>query len=249
MERESVTRPGRCIIVGAGDFFGFPFAPDEGDMVIAADAGYRNCRAAGVRPDLIVGDFDSMHINGVRGETGPVRDIDIYADAERAEYLRHLEKRELDGIPVCVIDPVKNDPDLLACARIGLEKGFRRFVFLGATGQRMDHSIANLGILGFLSQMGAKGFLYGESQIVTAITDEKAVFPEEMEGYLSVLPLSDRAEGVTESGLKYILHDAVLYNTIPTGLSNEFVGTVSSISVRKGTLLLIFSCTGKNPLL
>ena len=50
-----------CYIFAAGD------APDtlhcrpgEGDLVIAADAGYRTCVALGVTPDLLIGDFDSM---------------------------------------------------------------------------------------------------------------------------------------------------------------------------------------------
>ena len=75
---------GRCIIVGAGDFFGMPFQPAEEDYVIAADAGYENLKAEGIIPDLVVGDFDSMEVEGVKGVTGPVKDLDIFADAEKA---------------------------------------------------------------------------------------------------------------------------------------------------------------------
>ena len=81
---------GRCIIVGAGDFFGMPFQPAEEDYVIAADAGYENLKAVGIVPDLVVGDFDSMEVEGVKGVTGPVKDLDICADAEKAEYIHHL---------------------------------------------------------------------------------------------------------------------------------------------------------------
>ena len=87
---------GRCIIVGAGDFFGMPFQPAEEDYVIAADAGYENLKAAGIVPDLVVGDFDSMEVEGVKGVTGPVKDLDIFEDAEKAEYIHHLKRIELD---------------------------------------------------------------------------------------------------------------------------------------------------------
>lgn len=50
----------RCFIFAAGDFDGLAERPAPGDLILAADAGYRNCRAAGLRPDLVVGDFDSM---------------------------------------------------------------------------------------------------------------------------------------------------------------------------------------------
>ena len=50
----------RCFIFAAGTFFGLREAPGPGDAVIAADAGYRTCRQAGLVPDLLLGDFDSM---------------------------------------------------------------------------------------------------------------------------------------------------------------------------------------------
>lgn len=231
---------GRCIIVGAGDFFGMPFQPAEEDYVIAADAGYENLKAVGIVPDLVVGDFDSMEVEGVKGVTGPVKDLDIFADAEKAEYIHHLQRIELDGVETRVIDPIKNDPDMLACVRIGMERGFRSFHLIGGTGKRIDHSIANLQVLGFLTQQGMHGYLYGEHQLVRAIRNESVCFPKEMQGYFSALSLSDECHGVTERGFKYIVTDVTLSNMMPTGLSNEFVGTEAEISVKEGTLLLIY---------
>lgn len=230
----------RCIVVGAGDFHGLPFPVRETDLVIAADGGYQYLKACGIRPDLIMGDFDSMKLKGVSGVTGEVRDLDIFADAEKAGYLERLGEAELDGIPVRIIDPVKNDPDMAACLRIGLRQGIREFHLLGGTGGRMDHSIANLQLLGWLSQQGCEAYLYGEKQVITALTDGSRHFGAEMRGFLSVLCLSDCCTGVTEKGLKYIIRDVALHNTMPTGLSNEFVGTESDISVKHGTLLLIY---------
>lgn len=63
----------------------------------------------------------------------------------------------------------------------------------------------------------------------------------EKSGYFSALSLTDESRGVTERGFKYIITDVTLNNHTPTGLSNEFVGTPAEISVREGTLLLIYS--------
>ncbi len=241
VERAEKTKERRCIIVGAGDFFGLPFPLRNDDLLIAADGGYVHLKAAGIRPQLVVGDFDSMHIPGVKGETGAVSGLSIFADAEKADYIHHLESRTYDGVETLVIDPVKNDPDLLACIRIGMEAGCREFHLLGGTGgDRIDHSIANFQLLGFLARRGLHGYLYSAHQVVTAICNEAACFPAEQRGYFSALALSDTAEGVTERGFKYVVEDVTLNNCTPTGLSNEFVGAPADISVRNGVLLLIY---------
>lgn len=49
-----------CYIFGAGSFFGLAEKPKTGDLILAADAGYRNCLACHVKPDIVIGDFDSM---------------------------------------------------------------------------------------------------------------------------------------------------------------------------------------------
>ena len=50
-----------CFIIGAGPFYGLPVAPGPEDVVLAADGGYRHCQTAGITPDLLLGDFDSLH--------------------------------------------------------------------------------------------------------------------------------------------------------------------------------------------
>ena len=49
-----------CYIVGAGEDYGLDFVPGKQDLVIAADGGYARLKQAGIRPDLVIGDFDSL---------------------------------------------------------------------------------------------------------------------------------------------------------------------------------------------
>lgn len=50
-----------CYIFGAGSYYGLSRRPAPGDAVIAADGGWRVCREEGIVPDLLLGDFDSLH--------------------------------------------------------------------------------------------------------------------------------------------------------------------------------------------
>ena len=49
-----------CLIFGAGDYYGLAAPASETDYIIAADGGYRYCVEAGLAPDLVIGDFDSL---------------------------------------------------------------------------------------------------------------------------------------------------------------------------------------------
>ena len=59
----------RCFIFGALDVIRFPIQPHDSDMIIAADKGYEKALSLGLKPDLTVGDFDSL------GETPDAEDV------------------------------------------------------------------------------------------------------------------------------------------------------------------------------
>lgn len=204
-----------CYIVGA-----MSLTPDlrpypvQGDYVIAADRGFDSLVAYGVRPDLAVGDFDSL---GHRPNHPNV----IQLPAE------------------------KDDTDMVFALRKGLELGYRRFVLLGGVGGRLEHTLGNLQLLDWLACQGGQGFLAGEKTAATCIRDGMSVaFPPSMTGYLSVLCNSGRAEGVDLTGLKYPLNGYTLTGSFPLGVSNQFLGQEASVSVKQGSLLLIWEDKG-----
>ena len=197
-----------CYIWGAGDPpVSFP-RPTAGDLVIAADAGYRVCRTAGITPDLLLGDFDSM---------------------EEPEDFPNIRR-----VPV-----EKDDTDTMAAIRYGMQAGCREFHLYAAMGGRLEHTIANLQTLLFLKKNGAKGYLWDAFSMTTVICNESISFRESMEGILSVFAMGGDAKGVTETGLKYQLQDALLENSFPKGISNEFIGEEATVSVKDGSLLIL----------
>lgn len=136
--------------------------------------------------------------------------------------------------------PIKDDTDMLLAVNKGLEAGYHTFSILGGMGNRLDHTLANLQVLSYLSKRKAKGFLVGEEFIITAITNETLLFEEDKRGIISIFSHGNTAEGVTLTGLKYSLTEANVTHDYPIGVSNEFLGIKSSVSVKKGTLLVMW---------
>lgn len=198
----------RCFIFAAGSFYGLRERPgDPEDFVIAADAGYRACLEARVRPDLLIGDFDSM---------------EPPADFARVRRLP-VEKDDTDTLAAIRAGLEEGCTDFL--------------IYGGTGGKRLDHTLANLQSLLFLRRRGCLGFLFGDDFLWTVIENGEIRVRKTVEwGLLSVFCLGDRAEGVDETGVQYTLENAVLTPDFPLGVSNHILEPEARVSVRKGAL-------------
>lgn len=135
----------------------------------------------------------------------------------------------------------KDDTDAMLAVRHGLKMGCDRFVIYGALeGPRLDHTVANFQTLQFLADHGARGFLIGKTTAVTVVKDSTLTFPAAQEGILSVFCLGSDAHGVTLRGLQYPLEDGTLTAGFPLGVSNHFMGQAASVTVKKGSLLVLY---------
>ncbi len=142
---------------------------------------------------------------------------------------------------VIALSAQKDDTDMLAAVREGIARGYGSFHIYCGTGGRIDHTLANLQVLAYLSENGMRGFLFDQDNLITAITNSRLAFEKIPYGYISVFSYSPKSEGVTLRGLKYELQNAVLTNVFPLGVSNEFINRESVISVADGTLFIVFS--------
>ena len=135
----------------------------------------------------------------------------------------------------------KDDTDSMLAIKEGLGRGFRRFVLYGALdGARLDHTVANLQGLQYLADHGATGYLVGLREIATVVKGEKITFPASAAGILSLFCLGPTATGVDISGLHYPLENGQLTSGFPLGVSNHFEGEKSEISVKNGSLVMIY---------
>lgn len=213
----------KCIIVGAGSFAGMCIKPEEKDLVIAADGGYTHLKTMNIEPQVLLGDFDSLEVV-----------------PEHRRLIRH--------------SPIKDDTDMALAVAYAEEEGYKKFLIYGGLGGRLDHSIANIQMITGMARRGLEAYLIGDGKIITAIhggnydsAEESSVpvaeeirFSNEAKGMISVFCMGKPAKGVYEAGLKYTLSDATLSDGRALGVSNEFIGCESSISVKDGTLLIMW---------
>ena len=199
----------RGFIFAAGTYYGLRERPLPGDLVLAADAGYRICQEEGIAPDLVLGDFDSME-----------------------------EPTELDNVRRVPVEKADTDT-MLAVKTALEHGCDTIYIYGGTGGKRLDHTLANLQTLLFLRRHGARAYLYDDDFVWTAVENETLTLQKEVEwGLVSVFCLGDRAEGIDEVGFQYPLKDAALTPDFPVGVSNHILEDTAAITVRKGTLIV-----------
>jgi thiamine pyrophosphokinase len=186
-----------------------------GAVVIAADGGLKHALAAGVTPDAVVGDLDSL--------TGQDRD--------------GLESR---GVRFIVHPTRKDRTDLELAIRYALDEGATEIVIFGALGGRPDHSLANMLLLALPELRGAPARIVDARQTMQVIGSESQAWIEGRAGdTLSLIALSGDAEGVTIEGCAYPLNGGVLPFAETLGISNVLTEPVARVSVRQGVVLAI----------
>lgn len=135
----------------------------------------------------------------------------------------------------------KDDTDTLFAVKLGLEKGYKKFVILGGVGERLDHTLANIQSLMYLTNRGARGCLLGTDAAMSLLKGGSLSFSGSPEGIVSVFAYGDTARGVTLEGLEYPLDGATLTTDYPLGVSNRFTKQPARVTVESGCLLVVWS--------
>ncbi len=133
----------------------------------------------------------------------------------------------------------KDDTDLGYSIKIAKDKGFDEFYIFGALGGRLDMSFANFSLISALARDKIKVVLFGQNERACSVSNGRISF-ENGKGRISVFAFGEEATGVYLDGLLYPLNNANLSPYFPLGVSNSFLENDASISVKNGTLLIIW---------
>lgn len=202
----------------------WPGWSDDVDLVIAADGGARHAAAFDLRIDVWVGDGDS---------------IDAVALAALADAGVAIEHASAD----------KDETDTELAIRAALARRTAGVVILGATGgPRIDHELANIALLAMPELVAAGATLYTPRSRIRLLRASRtegdgAAATMTLAGAagdtVSLLPFGVDAVGVSTSGLRYPLDDAVLPIGTPRGVSNVVAAPRAHVALRSGMLLVV----------
>ena len=211
----------RTVIVSGGmleeDFVLPILEAEETEFIIGVDKGLAFLYEHKIKPDYIVGDFDST------------------SDSMK-EYLDNRRDR------VTRLNPIKDDTDTEAALRLAFEKTKGDIIIFGGTGTRLDHVLGNISILGLGFEENRQVFLVDEHNRIRLVKDRLVLEKKEQFGkYVSVVPLWKQAKGVTLKGFAYPLENAVMEGFTSLGISNEIAEDRAEISVEEGILIVIES--------
>ena len=182
------------------------------DRLIGVDGGSRHLRPLDVRPHLAVGDMASIPQN-------------LLQDYRQAGVELHLHP------------PKKDATDLELALELALARGATRISILGGTGGRLDHTLGNLFLLSRCLPAGVPARIMDQEQCVH-LTDQSLTISGAIGDTLSLLPATPEACGVSLSGLEYPLSDATLTFGTSWGMSNVFVETQATVTLRSGRLFV-----------
>ena len=209
---------GRCVIFTArcdGDLRR-AYSPRPGDFVLCADAGWQLARAAGVRPDLVIGDFDS---SDAPKDVPSVRVPAEKDDTDTLLCLKHGLRRGYDDFWIAGGLGGRPDHALanLQSLRFAAGQGARAVLCDGIN--------------------WATVLTGGSIRVPRDVLGPGPV-------KLSVFALDEICRGVTIRGAKWQMEEGTLSNAFPLGVSNEFTGECAEIAVREGGILVIVCAEG-----
>lgn len=179
------------------------------NTIICADGGANSAKKLGIIPDYIIGDLDSINKNVLKNFESKSKIIKI--------------KRQ-------------NDTDVEKCLKFAIRNKHDEVVLLGVTGDRLDHTICNLGIvIKFFNRI--KILVAAENSFLFPI-NKSTVFNSKAGETISLYAFKDSTR-ITSTGLKYKLKNTALPFGLKESTSNISASDEISLKVKGGIVFVI----------
>jgi thiamine pyrophosphokinase len=183
--------------------------------ILAVDGGIKHCINMHIFPDLIIGDMDSVNIKLMEKLSS--------------------NKKEMKFVNAST---QKDESDTQLAVDYLIRQGFKKIVIVGALGDRIDHTFANLVLLASPQYDDADIKIIDESNEISVVKKSLEINGEKGKR-ISLFSLSPYTHFISTEGLKYRLKNEKLLFSPVRGLSNEFTEDTAIIKIKKGLLLIV----------
>lgn len=208
----------KCLIISGGDIKTYGFYKhiiSDSDIIICADKGAELMYRFGKLPDYIIGDLDSISEEA----------LNFFID----------NNVSIEKYPV-----KKNESDTELAIDKAIELKPEKITIIGATGSRLDHTIASVFLLIKPLNAGIPSTIVDEHNEIYLVS-EKLKLNGTQDEFISVIPVTNEIKGVDISGFEYPVEDGIISFGSSLGISNRFKGHSGTISLSEGLLLVIKS--------
>ncbi len=181
----------------------------EHNYILCADGGANHAKANKINPNIIIGDFDSIL-------------------PATKKYFKKVKQIKIED---------QNSTDLEKSLSYLLKEKILSATIIGATGKRIDHTLANFSILLKFHKKGMKLKIV-EDDFEIFVATGRANFKTKIGQLVSIVPLIE-SSGISTDGLKYSLKHESLTPGVREGVSNVAVKNNVSIVVTNGALIIL----------
>ena len=186
------------------------------DTIIAVDRGLEILDELNIKPNYIIGDFDSV-------------DKEV------------LKRYENINIPITYLKAEKDYTDTHEAIKLAIEIGSKEITIIGAIGTRIDHSLSNINILKETLDKNITAKIVNENNQIMLIDKETIIKKYDNYKYISIIPLTTKISGISLKGFKYSLENAEINIGESIGISNEQIEDEATIKIEEGIAVLVFS--------
>lgn len=188
---------------------------NEYNNIIACDKGLELLYKCNMKPNYIIGDFDSVNKN----------------------ILIHYKKNK--DINIIELKPEKDYTDTHMAIKLAIRLKSNTITIVGAIGSRLDHTLANINILKEALDNKILCKIVDENNNISLINKNTIIEKDNKYKYISLIPITTVATGITLQGFKYSLENATMKIGESIGISNEQLEQIAKINIKEGILILL----------
>lgn len=191
------------------------------DYVIGADGGCNHLYKMNITPDYVIGDLDSIN-----------NDLIDYYKSKNVIFKTYPSR--------------KDETDSEICIYLSKELNSKEIDFYGALGGRIDHTLANIGLMHYVREMNIIPRIITSEEEIAIIKNEEVILQGKKGDTVSIIPIRTDANNVTLKKLEYSLNNAKMGYLSSLGISNVMLENECSVKVEDGYALIIRNYDVKN---